>query len=144
MNIDTQNNNVQYEQQAANPNRNPISQQMNMEIQYRMPTTPIPSASTPIAGSSQLRITRNETPLLLPIQTQPSPNCPIPVTPKNCLTNEQKLVVVRHCVAAVEDYKMIGKTEFLAIQREIIKCTERFDCSVEVVMEDILIQAKVH
>ena len=38
---------------------------------------------------------------------------------------------------------MMGKTEFFAIQREIIKHTERFDCSVEAVMGDIMIQAKV-
>ena len=38
---------------------------------------------------------------------------------------------------------MMGKTEFFSIQREIIKRTEKFDCSVEAVMGDILIQAKV-
>ena len=108
-----------------------------------MPTTPISSASTPIASSSQLRITRNEIPLPQPIQTQLSPNCPIPVTPKNRLTNEPKLLVVHHCIAVVEDYKIMGKTECFAIQREIIKRIEKFDCRVEAVMRDILIQAKV-
>jgi len=38
---------------------------------------------------------------------------------------------------------MMGKTEFFAIQQEIIKCTERFDYNVEEVMGDVLIQAKV-
>ena len=52
-------------------------------------------------------------------------------------------MVVRHCIAAVEDYKMMGKTEFFGIQREIIKRTERFDCSVKAVMGDLLIKAKV-
>ena len=37
----------------------------------------------------------------------------------------------------------MGKTEFFAIQREIIKRIEKLDCSVEAVMRDILIQAKV-
>ncbi|KAG0123620.1 hypothetical protein HOY82DRAFT_544117 [Tuber indicum] len=38
---------------------------------------------------------------------------------------------------------MMGKTEFFGIQRVIIKHTEGFDCSVEEVMGDIFIQAKV-
>ena len=67
----------------------------------------------------------------------------MPVIPKNCLSGQQKLVVVRHCITEVEDYKMIGKTKLFAIQREIIKHTECFDCSVEAVMGDVLIQAKV-
>ena len=38
---------------------------------------------------------------------------------------------------------MMGKKEFFDIQREIIKRTEEFDCSVKAVMRDILIRAKV-
>ena len=38
---------------------------------------------------------------------------------------------------------MTGKTKLLAIQSEIIKRTERFDCPVEAVIGDILIQAMV-
>jgi len=90
-----------------------------------------------------LPVIRNKTPLPQDIRIHPITNRPIPVTPKNRLTNEQKLVVVRYCIAAVEDYRMMGKTEFFSIQREIIKRTEKFDCSVEAVMGDILIQAKV-
>ncbi|PUU79272.1 hypothetical protein B9Z19DRAFT_1064390 [Tuber borchii] len=132
--LDTQYNNVQHEQQAANLYPNPILLPTNIEIRHHLPTAPICTTSTPIAGPSQLP---------RPNRAHQFTNRPIPVTPKNRLTNEQKLVDVRHCIAAVEDYRMMGKTEFFAIQREIIKHTERFDYSVEAVMGDILIQAKV-
>jgi len=114
-----------------------------MAIRDSQQETTVPWESNPIAGSSQLPIIRNQFPSTQSIHTQLLSPRPIPVTPKNRLSQQQKLVVVRHCIAAVEDYKMMGKTEFFGIQREIIKRTEGFDCSVEAVMGDILIQAKV-
>ena len=97
----------------------------------------------PITGSSQQPIVRNTHQSARSLQTHQIAHLPIPVTPQNLLSDEQKLVVVRHCIAAVEDSKMIGKAEFFGIQREIIKRSERFDCSVEAIMGDLLIRAKV-
>jgi len=68
---------------------------------------------------------------------------PMSVIPKNRLSEQQKLVVVRQCIEAVADYKMMGKIESFAFQCQMFKCTERFDRSVEAVMGDVLIQAKV-
>jgi len=89
-------------------------------------------------------LVRNQFTSIQLAQTQQISDRPMPVIPKNRLSEQQKLVVVRQCIAVVEDYKMMGKTEFFAIQREIIKRTECFDCSVEAVMGDVLIQAKVY
>ncbi|PWW76096.1 hypothetical protein C7212DRAFT_363956 [Tuber magnatum] len=44
----------------------------------------------------------------------------------------------------IEDYRKMGKTEFFTTQREIIKCTQGFDCNVEAVMANSIILAKVH
>jgi len=67
----------------------------------------------------------------------------IAVIPKNRLTDRDKLVIVQHCLAGAADFRSMGKSEFFLTQREIIKCTEGFDCKVESVMADILVQAKV-
>jgi len=72
--------------------------------------------SNPLPSLSQPLLVRNQfTPIQLPQAHQLS-NRPMPVIPKNRLNEEQKLVVVRHCIAAVEDYKMMEKKEFFAIQ----------------------------
>ncbi|KAG0126030.1 hypothetical protein HOY82DRAFT_542721 [Tuber indicum] len=68
----------------------------------------------------------------------------ITVIPKNRLSEKQKLVVVQYCLAAVSDFRSMGKSEFFLTQREIIKRIEGFDCKVESVMGDILARANVH
>ena len=121
----------------------PDAERSNIEIQDQPPAMPLTWANNPITNSGQPPIVSNPLPFIQSTRTQQVTKRPIPVTPKNRLSDEQKLVVVRHCIAGVEDYKMMGKTEFFGIQWEIIKRTEGFDCSVEAVMGDILIRAKV-
>ena len=142
-NIDTGNNNIQHEENRTNRAQIEVRGEANIEIRDQLQGTPMAWANNSIPGPSQPPTTSNSLPFTQPFPTQHNTHRPIPVTPKNRLSEEQKLVVVRYCIAAVEDYKLMGKQEFFDIQREIIKRREGFDCSVEAVMGDILIRAKV-
>ncbi|KAG0641951.1 hypothetical protein HOY80DRAFT_998942 [Tuber brumale] len=58
--------------------------------------------------------------------------------------NHQVLVIIRHCIAASENYRKMEITDFFKTQRETIKRMEGFDCNFEAVMADCMILAKVH
>lgn len=81
--------------------------------------------------------------------TQPTSNSTIRgqrkilVIPKNKLSDEQRLWVVKQCIASVEDYKIMGKGEFFETQRQILKRSHGFDCNIDAVMRDIHISGKV-
>ncbi|KAG0136902.1 hypothetical protein HOY82DRAFT_535986 [Tuber indicum] len=101
----------------------------NIEIPNSVPTATSLTTkhSNSIASPSPQQAANSPPSPIQSIQTQSIPNPRIAVTPKHRLSEQQKLVVVHHCIVGVKDYTMMGKTEFFGIQREIIKRTEGFD-----------------